>query len=309
MTNSRYNLSTLKQIAHPKGFRGVLQHFGLVCNQEIHRRFVDPNGSDFTDEDWDTMLILDGCRHDLFMEECELDGQIETRRSHASYSGGFIAKNFIGRTLHDTVYITANVYAENIPDNTFHYVDNLLDNTWNDKLGTVHPGDVADATRDALERFPNKRVIAHFMQPHYPFIGNRALDLDLDTGEIDRTGFGQTIWQMLQYGLTELNENEVWDLYAENLRVALDSVAGLLEEPTGKTVITADHGNLVGDRLWPVPVRGYGHPPNVYVDELLTVPWMVVDGERRTIQTEPPIDSERLPKNKIEERLRALGYR
>lgn len=114
---------------------------------------------------------------------------------------------------------------------------------------------------------------------------------------------------MLQYGLTELNENEVWDLYAENLRVALDSVAGLLEEPTGKTVITADHGNLVGDRLWPVPVRGYGHPPNVYVDELLTVPWMVVDGERRTIQTEPPIDSERLPENKIEERLRALGYR
>lgn len=307
MLDDRYNLSTLKKVSNPEGIRGVLRHFGMVCNQEIHKRFVDPGGCDFVDEDWDTMLILDGCRFDLFKEECGLEGELESRRSRASYSGGFISENFIGRDLHDTVYITANPYTENIPEGTFYYVNNLLDTAWNDELGTVHPNDIEDATRDALHRFPNKRVIAHFMQPHYPFIGEQGKKAN--TGGIKNIGFGRTIWQKLQYGLTQLSEQEVWELYAENLQVALDSVDRLLSEEIGKTVITSDHGNLVGDRLSPIPVRGYGHPPNIYVDDLLTVPWFVVDRDRRTIKPDAPITSDRIQEETTEDRLEALGYR
>jgi len=41
----------------------------------------------------------------------------------------------------------------------------------------------------------------------------------------------------------------VWEAYNENLDIVLTEIEALLDELDGKSVITADHGNLVGERL------------------------------------------------------------
>jgi hypothetical protein len=212
--------------------------------------------------------------------------------------------------LHDTVYVTANPFTPSIPDGTFHAIWNLLDSDWDEELKTVPPGIVAARLEKATEEFPNKRLIRHFMQPPYPFIGGTGQEIESGAISPDGEDIRETkIWTRLQFGLG-VDQDTVWKAYAENLYLALEAIGPLLSDIDGRTVLTADHGNLVGDRCRPIPVRGYGHPKNLYVDGLVSVPWFVVkDGHRRTIESEPPAESERLNEPDIEHRLEALGYR
>jgi hypothetical protein len=96
----------------------------------------------------------------------------------------------------------------------------------------------------------------------------------------------------------------------ENLAIALDSIATLLPELDGKTVITSDHGQLIGDRVSPIPLIEYGHPGSTYVDELVRVPWHVYEsGPRKQIIAEPPVASdEQITDATVERRLETLGY-
>lgn len=52
-----------------------------------------------------------------------------------------------------------------------------------------------------------------------------------------------------------------------------------------------------------------GHKQAVHIDQLMNVPWCVIDGERRTIESSSASQSENIEESKIEERLEALGYR
>jgi hypothetical protein len=100
--------------------------------------------------------------------------------------------------------------------------------------------------------------------------------------------------------------------YRENLDIALAEVAELLPDLEGRTVVTADHGEMLGDRHRYVPMRDYGHHPGIYNDPTVKVPWQIVDtGERRTIRAEPP-DEEMVAAvdhEAIEEQLQHLGYK
>jgi hypothetical protein len=159
------------------------------------------------------------------------------------------------------------------------------------------------------------------MQPHYPFIGELGKQIahrgyaqrdstDGNTDDDGRSGYraDYTVWGKLQYNLDGLTKDFVWEAYKENLEIVLDHVTRLTEKLDGKTVITADHGNLVGERLSPVPVKGYGHPGYLRQDELVLVPWMELEYDpRREIVAEPPaedIDQPEVDRDKLE----ALGY-
>jgi hypothetical protein len=130
--------------------------------------------------------------------------------------------------------------------------------------------------------------------------------------EIHRDGNARaryTVWGKLQYNLDGLTEAVVWDAYRENLEIALTHVRDLVDHLDGKTVISADHGNLVGDRLWPIPVKGYAHPGGLRHDALTKVPWFELPYEsRRQVASNPPERSAPRPEAD-EEKLAALGYR
>jgi hypothetical protein len=154
----------------------------------------------------------------------------------------------------------------------------------------------------------NGNLVVHFMQPHYPFLTDET---EFDKGHLENAGTDEgNVWAQLLEGTLDVDESTVISLYDENLRRVLPSVERLLDELPGKTVVTADHGNMLGERARPIPIREWGHPRGIYTPELVTVPWLVVDGEtRRDIVAEQGVeDEDGAQEDVVKERLRELGY-
>ena len=309
MLPNRYRVENLmKVVRNPKILIYEISEVLKNLNSYYYQR-KPVTGVKVIEEDWDNLLILDGCRFDTFVSVNELAGELEKRQSQGSESWEFLSKNFVGDTHHDTVYITSNPHASKVPDGTFHDVINLLDTSWDSELNTVLPEDVSSMARQARIDYPHKRLIIHYMQPHYPFIGELGQKISHGGfGPDNEDNSGSHVWTKLQYGM--INENMVRKAYEENLQIVLDKVSNLLPELNGKTVITSDHGNLIGERVSPIPVKAYGHPRGLHVPELVTVPWLIRDaGDRREVFSEPPVESDRISNQVINHRLEALGYK
>lgn len=285
-----------------------------------YRRFRQPDSIPLPDLDWDNLIILDACRYDLFAEvwtEFDLSGTLSTRRSLASVTPGFLRENFAGGEHHDTVYVTANPYVTTeLPAETFHAVDAVWRDGWDDNLQTVTPSTMTDRTLAALDRNPDKRLISHFIQPHEPFIGEPSLEYrdkwviresQLGNDHPDRSDRTPSAFERLRDD--DLNHSTVWAAYRSNLERALPHVARLLEALDGKTVVTADHGNAFGSFARPFPVRLYGHPPGIFIRPLTEVPYLEhTAGPRREITTEAPEATATDDQADVADRLKALGY-
>jgi hypothetical protein len=148
------------------------------------------------------------------------------------------------------------------------------------------------------------------MQPHYPFIGNRQLGgksaWEVE-GERVRIGHNEeTPWDALERGNT--SKEEVWAAYKENLELGLNEAEKLKDNLKGKTVISSDHGNLLGEEVFPL-VDDYGHTPGVLVEKNVKVPWVEFqNGERKKVKEntpeKPSVDKNEEIKGKLED----LGY-
>jgi len=299
-------------LRNPRIFLGEIHRFGIDLNIAYHQNMHSERGVHTMEEDWDNLVILDACRFDMFRDQNHISGNLQCRRSLGSESWEYLRANFSGKKFHDTVYITANPHATKLPQGTFHAVVNLLDDGWNQEQRTVLPETMVAATQRAVEQYPAKRLIVHFMQPHFPNIGNVGPRLEhggiagpsADGGESSN----RHVWGALRHG--RISKPRVWEAYRENLDIVLPHVEELLEALSGKSVVTADHGNLLGERTHPLPVQGYGHPRGLDVPELRTVPWLVVEGkDRRSTLAEPPVDNASPEDQVVEQRLEALGYR
>lgn len=277
-----------------------------------------PEGrSRVVDHDWDTLLLLDACRYDLFEEtlaDYSVPGGLSKRKSMASGTPDYLAENFEGETFHDIVYVTANPYVDTeLPEDTFHRVVSVWRDGWDDDLGTVLPETVAEAAREARERYPNKRLIVHFNQPHTPFIGEKRISgrgmrnlRSRAIGEEDQID-SRTPFEKL--GAGEVDRETVWEAYRSNLDRVFPVVEDLLTSFQGLTAITSDHGNALGERAWPFPIRVFGHPLGILFSPLIEVPWCTSkNGERLNIHAEKPDNDDNSVPDSIENRLQDLGY-
>ena len=303
MIPSRYRVSAfIKAIKNPNMFIGEFNRLLTAINQKWYQQRSIADCTTIFEEDWDNLIILDACRYDVFSDKNFIHGQLKERKSCGSNSREFMKSNFVGENHHDTVYITANAHADKLDDSTFHDVFRLYIDDWDSSIGTVHPSKVARVTEKVNKEYENKRIISHFMQPHAPFIG--------ETGQsITDTAEGPTTWHQLRYGMGVTLE-DVREAYKENLEIVLNEVKETVQSISGKNVITSDHGELLGERLRPIPVRGYEHNPNLYHDNLLRVPWLVIDSkDRKNIEPEPPVSKNKESTDVVDERLRSLGYK
>lgn len=248
-----------------------------------------PEGCDLMAEEWDQLIILDGCRLDTFERHNTIEGSLETRISKGAKTAHFLERNFSGASHPDTVYVTANPmhrvdrWCDVDLDRVFHEVVDVWATEWDEELGTVRPETMVEATLRARERFPERRLISHFVQPHYPFIGPLGQELD-HSGirgkglvEEGRLGDERGIWEALENG--DFSVREVRAAYEENLELTLPHVEELIEAFDGTTVVTSDHGNHFGEFAKPFPTRLYGHPDDFRTPELVGVPWLIVRGD------------------------------
>lgn len=264
-------------------------------NRAYHRNFgrrkENLNGTFVFDKDWDTLIVLDACRYDMFAEHNQIEGQLSSRISRGSATAEWLKANVDGRDLSDTVYVTANPQLERNREewevNLFAIENVWLQNGWDDEKGTVLAETMTAAAKESLKRFPNKRLVVHYMQPHYPFVtSSTTFDKEhLSTiSDSDKSASGENVWNKMFMRNLDVSKDRLWGMYVDNLKYALDHVQELVNELEGKTVITSDHGNYVGERATPIPIREWGHPRGLYDDELVRVPWLVhTDGDRRTV--------------------------
>lgn len=284
--------------------RGI-RYPGLVAsllNKQYHtrggRRVYNFDGIDVFEEDWDNLVILDACRYDEFVRCADLPGTTQHRKSRGSASKEFVRGNFAGKDLRDTVYVSANGWYAKLEAEleTELFAYRFTDRDILEGL-TSHPETVTNEALDAAEKHPHKRLVIHYMQPHRPFLGSTGRDLfDPRQPFVD------------MMAASDATHEDLRESYRENLDLVLQSVEDLLSTITGKTVITADHGELLGEREWPIPIRHYGHPEGVYIKTLTKVPWHIIEGEkRRTIKKDTPQSTDH-DYHDVEKNLKDLGY-
>ena len=268
------------------------------------------SGVDVMGEDWDTLVLLDACRYDDFQSQNWLSGRCEKRISAGADSREFIQENFVDRNLHDTVYVTANPHVHLLNNDTFHAVVDYPLSQWDSETKCVRPEKVTDAALQAHQKYPNKRIIVHYMQPHDPPLGPKGSELrnHVEFVGVDDPSDGMRLFEVLASGDVEVDC--VREAYRETLDIALEEVDRLLKQIEGRIVISADHGEMFGEQPYPILGKLYEHYNHPHTLELCQVPWHVIDdGTRREITPEPPLENRDSEDQNIEEKLEALGYK
>jgi hypothetical protein len=309
--------SIKKGVKNPKrAFEVALKEFNRVYNRTL---FSDSSaeynerGIDIVEEDWDTLITLDACRFDTFEDLAgDLPGTLRKVESKAPKTIQFLRANFSDKNLHDTVYVTANPQLYRVQNReydvrrinvSFHSQIEVWQDNWDDNHRTVMPDVVTDVAKEAAEMYPNKRLIIHYLQPHAPYIG--------PTGTEEFPTEYLNFWKSFKQGKFDISLETARRAYCENLEAVLPHVADLLSELEGKTVVTADHGELLGERDRPIPIRRYGHLSDRYLPALIEVPWLEHEfGSRRDIVAEAPKSPEagESDAKTVRNRLRDLGY-
>lgn len=279
-----------------------------------------PIGTHVYDEEWDLLVILDACRVDVLEEvagEYDFIESVDTRWSVGSHSHEWLAQTFSQdhlESIRETTYVTGNGHTHETfvggdypPDETvpfcrpnwrvvdtedFEQLDMLWETAHQDKLG-VPPRPITDRTVEVARELDPDRLIAHYMQPHIPYIA-KALAEDREPTETEVGG-----WKELEAGAADYDE--VWELYEENLRLVLDEVELLLENIDAETVMmTADHGNAFGE------YTVYGHPEGMLLPCIKQVPWVSAEATDRG--THEPQTHATADRTDIQTHLEDLGY-
>jgi hypothetical protein len=262
-------------------------------------------GTPIYDRDWDLLIVVDACRLDLMHEVApnyDYIDDVDSVRSLDSMTLLWMQKNFVpgyADEMAETAYVCGNPFSDEALDaDDFLALDEVWEYVWAEP-GTVPPRAITDRTIAAARERDPDRLIAHYMQPHCPFLSRPGLT---QGKRLDKFG-GQEwddVWQKLRAG--KLSREEVWAGYRENLELALDDIELLLENVDAETVvITSDHGNALGE--WFV----YGHPPTMPMDCLRVVPWIEISAVDRGTH-EPQTDVQRDENIDREDQLAALGY-
>lgn len=272
------------------------------------------NASRVTNKDWDNLIILDACRSDLFEErvDCGKLDHYQTISSYGSSTPEWTHRNFHGRQHGDIVYVTSNPWTSRIAGDAFHDVIEVWKEGFDEDIGTVPPSAVVKDALSAQQKYPNKRFIIHFMQPHIPFIESQRefskwSPKDIVDENIGGDGARTTVWEALRHG--KIDKRSLWNEYGNNLDYVMDYIFDLIPQLSGKTVVSSDHGNMLGEWGWPLPMRIYGHPAGLRSAQLVNVPWAVFEGERRNIEDDGVSSVETGGTEELEDRLRALGYK
>lgn len=259
------------------------------------------NGVRIMEEDWDNLIILDACRFDTFEKINRIKGRLSKKISLGSHTREWIHKNFRG-DYPDTVFISGNPQISKVKlkkwfgKNPFFHIEEVWDYGWDEEDQFLHPDRITEAAIEKREKYPDKRFIVHYMQPHWPFPSPSGLSKkDLSSMELDTTEEG-VLWELMRilshrYEGAELamkkrakKTGNIWDYmregkvdiaqgkkaYEDNLKLVLEETKKLVEELEGKKVITSDHGNLFGEHFM------YGHPYGLRFKELTEVPWLEV---------------------------------
>lgn len=284
-------------------------------NSPVQSRIKPPSSElSILNREWSTLVVVDACREDLFKEikyPISFD-EIQSATSIASATPEWLKRTF-GNSHGEIVYVAGNPMVSRHCPGKFHDLIEIWQDAYDPNTAIIDPQQVTEAAIEAHRKYNNKRIIVHYMQPHYPFIDRPELnyadykfeDLGMERRKNQLTEFGN-VWNALKAGAVK--RDDVWEGYKHNLQVVLAEVSRVASHVDERMVVTSDHGNALGERSWPVPLRTFGHPENQRLSSLVRVPWAVLDGPKRSIVEEETTSSGVTTDEEVQDRLRNLGY-
>lgn len=217
--------------------------------------------------EWDICCVLDACRYDTFEEQNTLSGRLELAVSQSFNTRGWIESN-ITKPHRDTILVTATPWYTKAlgdlnknADSFFFKVDHLWKHQWSDKWGTVLPARITEAAIKWQAGHPGKKLLLHYMQPHFPNIRPYKA--------ASGRKLGRTDWAQYMAGSVSLKDMK--GMYEQNLRLVLQQVGRLRGRIKGRIVVTADHGEGFGECGVAWSHRGEEMP------WLVKVPWFVME--------------------------------
>ena len=246
-------------------------------------RVISNKGRRVMEEDWDNLIILDACRYDLFLEVT--GSEADYIISRGSSTAEFLKENIAGHKYADTVVVTANPIVSRMVKNNFHKILPVWKAAWDYELNTVLPQTMIQYALESERKYPDKRLIVWFIQPHYPFIENpeiypSGMKRALEVTKFNRSNIrASNPWKEVAMGNLEIDK--VWQAYKRNLQIVIPYAFELARQLKGKTVITADHGETFERLRFPLPVRVAGHPHRTHILSLVKVPWLVFESQER----------------------------
>ena len=245
------------------------------------------------EERWDIAIVLDACRYDVFKEvylEFLQRGHLEQRLG-ASDTFDWLHSAFNGNGTSNIVYISAHPGINgkgvqwggfNARERFHEVIDAWLD-AWNWDLGSAAPAEVARIAEKAIDNNPQRKVIVHFMQPHFPYrkapcpstyfdlrctkkntewgvVLERLLRNLVASLDIGLSRFRMTYWKLKKLlrlnFLEDLNEiywreyslADLRRFYKDNLEWVLESAGRIVDRfDDERIVITSDHGEAFGE--------------------------------------------------------------
>jgi hypothetical protein len=202
---------------------------------------------------------------------------------------------------------TSNMNYVWYPGDYFKRIYDLWLNSWDDNYNTVFPETMVKFV--AKHYSTKNKSIIHFIQPHVPYLHiepqgekskwqskNNVMNTGSQAKYTKKDEFIQKMITKIPY----INEHQIpqWRIrkmlnvqsinpyeilwreysmrelkkyYSLSLKRTLKSVQKLLRIIKGRTIITADHGELLGEHSY------YGHKNEWYVSTLIEVPWVELE--------------------------------
>jgi len=271
---------------------GEPRHPRLVVGGE-----TEPDSSQFerlAEIAWDILVVLDATRWDFW------DGHVgsgEAAQSPASCTKAWVTQLLHRFDMSDVDCITANpeVTRRALPD-SFRSRDDIWERRWEyvNGLGTVSPDAVSEAVEAKMIAGPDRRIYAHYAQPHGPYPkADRPIPVMRNNPEASNVEAEDryTSDEIIMDPSDVLADPDHWitvkklqDGYLANLEWAWQAVKPLTQ--LGETVvITSDHGEFLGETVRGKTADGevtvkecfYGHPCPIDHPILRTVPVAVYD--------------------------------
>lgn len=233
---------------------------------------------EFFEGDTRALILFDACRYDFFEE---MYSEYFRGRLFKCWNGGYtfthdwFAAHCRGN-LNCTLYTPAPVGVMNWvrertvngayydPKKHFKRILSYLDIGFDYKKGSTYPKTI----NDAVFKYPDDKMFIRYLQPHAPYIGKPPLPWSKGPGTII-----EKVKAKMASG--ELTIGKLKEAYKGNLRLAFEGAVELVKRLDGKFVITADHGEALGERGYLLHARSYPNLPC-----LCHVPWFEVEGVR-----------------------------
>ncbi|WP_247002210.1 hypothetical protein [Halosolutus gelatinilyticus] len=281
------------------------------------------------------LILLDTCRVDALREvapEYEFIPSVESILSTGGASAEWLARTFDEQhrdEIADTAFLSAQNHVQQILDTNlperdsdkplpfkalrfmpsvdledvgkveyiFRYEPVGEEGPYGHPEGSTPPRYVTDRGIQVGRREEYDRLILQYHQPHTPWFST-ALEEDRDLKYHERDWWN--------YYMETGDVDTIWDAYMSDLRYVLDDIELLLRNIDAETVaISSDHGEAFGEYGILGHTLGSLHP------KVRKVPWVETTATDEG-SYEPSIDepsSERVPREKLDEQLKALGYR